>query len=95
MKAVTPIALADLTQMSPKEREDLLILIRKRRLEPVRVYEELTLMQAEARKELLEGQHLKQLEMFAKELDRADRAMDKLEARHVKLRAIELELEVL
>ena len=56
MKADTPIALADLTQMSPEEREILLLGIRERRLQPVKVYEELSLMQAQARKEGLEKQ---------------------------------------
>ena len=84
MKADTPIALADLTQMSPEEREILLLGIR-----------ELSLMQAQARKEGLEKQWSKQLEMFAKELERADKAFDKVQARHTKLRALELEMETL
>ena len=95
MKADTPIALASLTNMSPEEREVLLLGIRERRLQPVKVYEELSLMQAQARKEGLENQWAKQLEMFAKELERADKALDKLQARHTKLRAIELEMETL
>jgi|TARA_R110002167_G_scaffold307972_4_gene512604 hypothetical protein len=93
MKADTPISLADLTKMSPEEREALLSLIRDRRMRPVRIYEELSLMQAEARKEHLEKQWAKALEMFAKELERADRAMDKVQQRGTKLRAIELEIE--
>tara|TARA_Y100001938_G_scaffold135396_1_gene196991 strand:+ start:3292 stop:3579 length:288 start_codon:yes stop_codon:yes gene_type:complete len=95
MKADTPIALASLKEMSPEEREVLLVGIRERRLKPVKVYEELSLMQAEARKEGLEKQWEKQLEMFAKELERADKAYDKLQARHTKLRALELEMEAL
>jgi hypothetical protein len=95
MKADTPISLANLTQMSPEEREMLLLNIRERRLKPVKVYEELTLMQAEARREGLEKQWAKQLEMFARELERADKALDKLQSRHTKLRAIELELEAI
>tara|TARA_R100000501_G_C2566619_1_gene75154 strand:- start:241 stop:528 length:288 start_codon:yes stop_codon:yes gene_type:complete len=95
MKADTPIALADLTKMSHEEREQLVITIRERRMNPVKVYEELSLMQAEARKLKLEGMWEKELRMFSKELERADKAMDKLQARHTKLRAIELEMEVL
>lgn len=95
MKADTPIALADLTKMDHTEREALIIAIRERRMNPVKVYEELSLMQAEARKENLEGQWSKALEMFAKELERADKAIDKLQQRSTKLRAIELEIEVL
>jgi len=93
MKADTPIALADLTKMTPEERELLLHNIRERRLKPVRVYEELSLMQAEAKRERLEIQWEKALEMFSKALDRADKAMENLESRSRKLRALELELE--
>jgi hypothetical protein len=93
MKADSPIALANLTKMSNEEREALLVIIRDRRLAPVRAYEELTLMQSQARKEQLETQWTKQLGMFQKELERADKAMTKLEQRGTKLRALELEIE--
>ena len=93
MKADTPIALADLTQMTEDERELLVTRIRERRLAPVRAYEELTAAQALVRKDRLEIQWTKQLEMFTKDLARADKAMETLEKRGTKLRAIKLELE--
>ena len=93
MKNDTPITLADLTQMSEDERELLVNQIRGRRLAPVRAYEELSLMQAAARKEQLEKQWTKALEMFQKDLARADKAMEALEKRGTKLRAINLEIE--
>jgi hypothetical protein len=93
LKNDTPIALADLTQMSEDERELLVNQIRERRLAPVRAYEELSLMQAAARKEQLEKQWTKALEMFQKDLARADKAMEALEKRGTKLRAINLEIE--
>ena len=89
----TPIALANISEMTQADRDGLLEGIRERRLQPVKAYEQLTLMQAQARKENLETQWAKQLEMFKKELERADKAMEKLEARSTKLRAIELEIE--
>jgi hypothetical protein len=95
MKADTPLELAHLKTMSYTEREMLVVAIQKRRLQPVRAYEELSLMKAEARKEQLEEQWSKALEMFVKDLERADRALDKLEMRHNKLRAMELEIETL
>ena len=95
MKADTPIALADITQMTEDERELLVNLIRKRRLAPVKAYEELSAAQNETRKELLEAQHIKQLEMFVKDLKRADKAMETLEKRGTKLRAIKLEVDEL
>ena len=93
MKNDTPITLADLTQMSEDERELLVNQIRERRLAPVKAYEELSLMQAAARKEQLEKQWTKALEMFQKDLARADKAMEALEKRGTKLRAINLEIE--
>jgi len=95
MKADTPIALADLTQMTEDERELLVNQIRERRLAPVRAYEELTLMKTEARKEHLEIVWTKQLGMFEKDLTRADKALTALEKRGTKLRAIKLEIEQL
>jgi predicted negative regulator of RcsB-dependent stress response len=95
MKADTPIALANLTQMSPEEHEALLTNIRDRRLAPVRVYEELTLMQSQARREKLEEMWAKQLAIFQKDLARADKAMTTLEKRSTRLRAIKLEIEEL
>ena len=95
MEADTPIALADLTKMSPQEREALIVTIRDRRQRPVRAYEEVSLMRSEARKEQLEKTWSKQLEMFEKDLKRADKAMDTLVARGTKLRALELEIETL
>jgi len=95
MEADNPITLADISKLTPEEREALINGIRERRLRPVVIYEELSLMQAEARKENLEQQWAKQLEMFKKELDRVDKALDKLQSRSVKLRAIELEIEII
>ena len=95
MTQTNPITPESIDKMTPAERDVLLEGIRERRLRPVRAYEQLTLMQAEARKEDLEAQWTKALEMFKKDLDRADRAMEKLEQRSVKLRAIELEIESL
>ena len=93
MKADTPIALANLSQMTVIEREVFLDGIRERRLKPVKIYEELSLMQSEAKKEKMEDQWKKALEMFEKDLTRVDKAIETLEARSRKLRALELEIE--
>jgi len=79
--------------MTEDERELLVNRIRERRLAPVRAYEELTATQALVRKDRLETQWTKQLEMFVKDLVRADKAMETLEKRGTKLRAIKLEVE--
>ena len=94
-KEDTPIALANITQMSSEEHEALIERIRERRLAPVRVYEELTLLHAAAKRKGIEEILDKQLAMFKKELERADKAIDKLDTRVRKLRVIKLDLEEL
>ena len=93
MKADSPIQLADITQMTEEERENLLNQIRERRLAPVKVYEELTEMMQLARSDQLELSWTKQMEMFVKELARVDKALEALASRSTKLRAIRLELD--
>ncbi len=93
MKGDTAIALNDISKMTDEEIDAIIFNIRERRMRPVRVYEEMTLMQAAARRDQLETQLARQLEMFNKELGRVDRAIDKIEQRSTKLRAIKLELE--
>ena len=93
MKEDSPIALADLKKMTVEERELLLDGIRERRLKPVKIYEELSLMQEQAKQQKLEEQWEKSLEMFKKDLARADKSITNLEARSRKLRALELDIE--
>ena len=80
-------------KMTVEERELLLDGIRERRLKPVKIYEELSLMQEQAKQQKLEEQWEKSLEMFKKDLARADKSITNLEARSRKLRALELEIE--
>ena len=95
MKEDSPIALANLTKMTVQERELLLEGIRERRLKPVKIYEELSLMQEQAKKQQLEEQWGKVLLMFQKDLKKVDKAIEALEARSRKLRTLELEIEQL
>lgn len=95
MEKTMPIKLETIDQMTDEEIDARLVGIRERRLAPVKAYEELTLMKAAARRENLEEQLNKQLAMFEKELERADKAIDKIEQRSTKLRAIRLEIEEL
>ena len=50
-------------------------------------------MQEQAKQQKLEEQWEKSLEMFKKDLARADKSITNLEARSRKLRALELEIE--
>jgi len=93
MKGDTPIELVDITKLSLDDHEAMLYNIRERRLKPVKAYEELTLMKEEARKANCLAQYERQMGMFEKELARVDKAMEKVEARHIKLRALKLEID--
>jgi len=93
MEGDTPIALIDISKMDDATIEAMLHNIRERRLKPVRVYEEMSLLQAAARRENLDKTLAKQLGMFEKEIARVDAAIDKLEKRSIKLRALRLEIE--
>tara|TARA_B110000211_G_C14076031_1_gene552112 strand:- start:1756 stop:2043 length:288 start_codon:yes stop_codon:yes gene_type:complete len=93
MQGDTPIKLLNVATMTDDQHQLLITQLRDRRLQPVRAYEELTLMQKEARIEKLEEAHKKQLVMFEKELERADKAIKKIEDRYNKLRIIKMEIE--
>lgn len=89
----TPIELVDITKM-PNEQIDALILnIRERRLAPIKAYNETQLLKEQARIAGLSEKLNKQCEMFKKELERVDNALDKIEKRALNIRALRLEIE--
>ena len=90
MKGDTPINLTNISEWSDDDVEAHLHNIRERRMRPVKVYEEMSILQAAA-KEILK----KQLEMFVKESERADKAINNLEKRSTRLRALRLELDIM
>ena len=93
MKGDTPIKLADISKMSDEQLDAMIHIIRERRLKPVRDFEEMSALKAEAIRQGLNKQLNKQLEMIEKELSRADKAIEKIELRAIKLRALKLEIE--
>ena len=93
MKGDTPIKLTDISKMSDEQLDGIIYNIRERRLKPVRDFEEMSALKAEAIRQGLNKQLTKQLEMFEKELSRADKALEKIELRAIKLRALKLEIE--
>lgn len=88
----SPIDIQSIAEMTNDDIEALVHNIRERRMRPIRDYEEMTEMRRLALKEGLEKQFDKQIEMFAKELERANRAVDKLEERSIKLRALRMQI---
>ena len=95
MKGDTPINLTNISEWSDDDVEAHLHNIRERRMRPVKVYEEMSMLQAAAKREGLEEILKKQLEMFVKESERADKAISNLEKRSTRLRALRLELDIM
>jgi|APSaa5957512535_1039671.scaffolds.fasta_scaffold135547_3 hypothetical protein len=93
MEGDTPIKLVDLRNMTIAEHETLLNNIRERRMKPVRVYEELTLLQDAARIEKLENEYDRHMGMFEKELAQLDKKFLAIEKRSLKLRGLKMEIE--
>ena len=92
MKADTPIELASIDKLTDDEIDVLLLQIRERRLRPVREYEEMLALKEEAKKELLEKQFDRHIGMFQKELERVDRAIEKIESRAIQLKALRMQM---
>tara|TARA_R110002051_G_scaffold324794_1_gene423789 strand:+ start:437 stop:727 length:291 start_codon:yes stop_codon:yes gene_type:complete len=95
MKGDTPINLTNISEWSDDDVEAHLHNIRERRMRPVKVYEEMSILQAAAKREGLEEVLKKQLEMFVKESERVDKAISNLEKRSTRLRALRLELDIM
>jgi hypothetical protein len=95
MKGDTPINLTNISEWSDDDVEAHLHNIRERRMRPVKIYEEMSILQAAAKREGLEEVLKKQLEMFVKESERADKAISNLEKRSTRLRALRLELDIM
>ena len=86
---ITPVALY---QMDDAAIETLLEGIRDRRLSSVRMYEAAQKAAAEAKDEKARLDLMKQCEMCSKNIERVDKAIDALETRVNKMRALRMEL---
>lgn len=82
-----------ITEMSDEQIDQLLTTMRERRLSIVRVKQEAEMAKHAVRVEHLRERIHKQLGMLQKELDAADKALDKAELRVFKIRALRLEAE--
>jgi len=91
---VDPLKIPDIRDLTDSDLDKYLEDIRERRLKPVHIYEQMLKMKSEARRIQLIDTLEKQLVMFEKELERANKAIDKLEGRSRKLRAIRMEIEI-
>ena len=89
----TPAHRANVGQLSDEEIDTLMNEVRERRLRAFTVYSEAQELKQKARNTKTREQIQKFLDMFDKELKAADKAMEKLEARALKIRALRLEVE--
>lgn len=80
-------------EMSDDEADAMIQRIRDRRARTVVAYEEALKAKAEIQEERARADLAHQLQMFEKELARVDRAIDKIEQRALKIRALRLEIE--
>ena len=91
---VDPLKIPDIRDLTDNDLDKHLEDVRERRLKPVHIYEQMLKMKSDARRIQLGETLEKQLVMFEKELERANKAIDKLEGRSRKLRAIRMEIEI-
>ena len=91
---VDPLKIPDIRDLTDDVLDKHLEDVRERRLKPVHIYEQMLKMKSEARRIQLGETLEKQLVMFEKELERVNKAIDKLEGRSRKLRSIRMEIEI-
>jgi hypothetical protein len=87
-----PLKIPTVNELTDEAIDALLERVREQRLKPVQVYEQMLHMKSEAKKLKLEEDLEHQLQMFEKEMNRADAAIAKLEGRS--RRAIRMEIEL-
>lgn len=95
MKADTPTHVADISELSDDELEALIEGIRERRLRPIAIYEALLAEKSGKKLDKIMIKVDKQLELFKKDLTKADAAVAKLEGRKRMLEVLRMEIELL
>ena len=89
----TPMQRRSIDEISPEQCEELIDGIRARRLKSVREHAEMLALKAKQRDERLIEQIIHEDEMFTRQLERTDAAIEKLEKRALRIRALKLELD--
>ena len=93
LDADTPVHRRDIREMSEDEVDAFILDLRERRKRPVRQFLEDQLLKKEAKAEAIREQLEKQLDMLQKDMERAERAVVKMEQRARKIRGLKLELD--
>lgn len=92
MDGDTPTHRVTVDEMDQNKLEAFLIGVRERRLRAFTVYKQQQEASKQVRDARLKNAYEKNLAMFQKEIDRLDKLLDKVEARALKLRSLELEI---
>lgn len=92
-KEDTPIVYRSIEDMDDDEIDELVDELRQRRLQPVLVFQEHERVRKETAQDGLREALTKQCNMFKKEQERANAAIEKLEQRAARIRAIRIQLD--
>lgn len=93
VKSDTPIHRRDIREMPEDEVDAFVHQLRERREAPIRQYFEDQQLKKEARAECIRVDLEKQLDLLARDMDRAEKAVVRMEQRARKIRGIKLELD--
>lgn len=89
----SPINRTTIEQLTDDQLDEFIDGMRERRMRVYRHYEEAKKLEKEMREGRLRERLAKHLELLEKELNRITRALDKIDERVVKIRALRLEIE--
>lgn len=90
----TPMHRVTIDELDPETLEQFILVIRERRLKPVRLYEEQQEQVKSVRDERLRASMEKELKGFKKDLERVDAVLTKLEKRALKIKTIRFEIDM-
>ena len=93
LDADTPVHRRNIREMSEDEVDAFILDLRERRERPVRQFLEDQQLKKEAKAEVIKEQREQQLDMLQKDMERAERAVVKMEQRARKIRGLKLEID--
>ena len=93
MQSDTPLRRACLSEMTDDEVDAWVLGIRDRRAHPIKVFNEAKALAKEVRDEKLRERIAQQLKLLDKDQKQIEKAMERVELRTLKIRAIMLEIE--
>jgi hypothetical protein len=93
MKNDSAMHRASVDELTPDELDKLVVEIRERRMLPVKVYEKTLALKKTKLEAGLRTRLDKQMELLSRDIERVDKAMDRLEKRAFGVRALRIEID--